>query len=388
MASLTPAEVTEYLNEHDLERVIADAVYDAISTKAPNPLLHIADFMSRMSAPERSHPARMLNKLQLSSVGLTGKRILIRVDFNVPMDKKKPGVITNNARILGALPTIQHCLSRGARSVVLISHLGRPDGMPNPAFTLAPVATELQNLLKRPVTFLNSCVGEEITAATAAPGSGSVFLLENLRFHLAEEGKGKNASGDKVIATPEETSAFRAGLATLADIYVNDAFGTAHRAHSSMLGEGYETKAAGFLMAHELEAFGLVLEKPKRPMLAILGGAKVSDKIQLIQNLLEKVDAMIIGGGMAYTFLKVLNEMPIGDSLFDAEGAKLVPEIMDLARERGVKITLPVDFVTSSKFGEDGMISVATVAAGIKEGRMGLDCGPLSVADNEKVNPP
>merc|ERR1711871_1861505 len=171
--------------------------------------------------------------------------------------------------------------------------------------------------------------------------------LENLRYHVEEEGKGLGADGEKV-------KAFRASLRKLGDIYVNDAFGTAHRAHSSMVGEGFDVKASGFLVSKELDAFAQVLDAPAKPVLAILGGAKVSDKIQLIKNMLDKVDKMIIGGGMAFTFLKVLNDMEIGNSLFDEEGAKIVPEIMSLAKAKGVEITLPIDFVTSSKFGEDG----------------------------------
>jgi len=164
---------------------------------------------------------------------------------------------------------------------------------------------------------------------------------------------------------------------------LDDAFGTAHRAHSSMVGEGFKIKAAGFLVAKELDAFAKVLDVPVKPVLAILGGAKVSDKIQLIQNMLDKVDKMIIGGGMAYTFLKVIYNMPIGSSLYDAEGAKIVPTIMEMAKAKGVTITLPVDFVTSSKFGEDGAIGTAMVGTGIADGMMGLDCGPLSIKLNK-----
>jgi phosphoglycerate kinase len=188
-----------------------------------------------------------------------------------------------------------------------------------------------------------------------------------------------------VKATPEATAAFRKSLASLADVYVNDAFGTAHRAHSSMVGEGYDIKASGFLVAKELEAFGKVLDSPVKPVLAILGGAKVSDKILLIKNMCDKVDKIIIGGGMAFTFLKVLDGMPIGSSLFDEEGAKIVPEIMEKAKEKGVEIILPVDFVTSSKFGEDGEIATATKAEGVKDGMMGLDCGPASIELNAKA---
>jgi len=326
-----------------------------------------------------------LKKLQLKDVDVSGKRVFIRVDFNVPQDKKDPNIITNTARIQGALPTIKYCLDKGAKSVVLASHLGRPDGKPNPKFSLAPVAKALEGLLGKPVTFLNGCVGPEIEAVTANPAPGTVTLLENVRFHIEEEGKCETETGEKVKADPAKVTEFRASFRKHADIFVSDAFGTAHRAHSSMMGEGYDIKCAGFLVAKELDNFGKVLESPTRPVLAIHGGAKVSDKIQLIKNLIPKVDRMIIGGGMAYTFLKVLDGMPIGSSLFDQAGADIVPEIMALAKEKGVTITLPVDFVVSSKFGEDGEIATATKAEGIKDGFMGLDCGPESIKLNREV---
>merc|ERR1712110_298550 len=223
-----------------------------------------------------------------------------------------------------------------------------------------------------PVTFLPDCCGPEVEAACADPAPGTVFLLENLRFHVEEEGKGVDASGNKIKATKEKTDAFRKSLKSLADIYVNDAFGTAHRGHSSMVGEGYDCKVAGALVEKELSAFSKVLDNPARPVLAILGGAKVSDKIQLIKNLTSKVDKMIVGGGMAFTFAKVLHGANIGGSLFDEEGAKIVPEIMAAAAEKGVKLIIPTDFVISSKFGEDGEIKQATKAEGIPDGFMAL----------------
>jgi len=323
-----------------------------------------------------------MKKVALSSLDVAGKRVLIRVDFNVPQDKKDPSVITNTARIDGAMPTINYCLEKGAKSVVLMSHLGRPDGTAKPEFSMAPVAVALEKITGKKVTLMKDCVGAEVEAACADPAVGSIILLENLRYHVEEEGKGIDAEGNKVKADAVKTTAFRASLAKLGDIYVNDAFGTAHRAHSSMVGEGYTVKASGFLVAKELEAFSKVLDAPAKPVLAILGGAKVSDKILLIKNMCDKVDKIIIGGGMAFTFLKVLENMSIGGSLFDEEGAKIVPEIMAKAKEKNVEIILPVDFVTSSKFGEDGTIENATKAEGIKEGMMGLDCGPESVKLN------
>merc|ERR1712176_788854 len=303
-------------------------------------------------------------------------------DFNVPQDKKDPTIITNTQRIDGALPTIKSVLEKGAKSVVLASHLGRPDGCVVEKYSLAPVAKIVEEKLGKPVTFCKDCVGAEVEATCADPAPGSVILLENLRFHVEEEGKGVDAEGNKIKADEEKVTAFRASIKKLADIYCNDAFGTAHRAHSSMLGEGFDIKASGALMSKELDAFAKVLDTPAKPVLAILGGAKVSDKIQLIMNMLDKVDKMIVGGGMAYTFLKVGDGMAIGTSLYDEEGAKIVPEIVEKAKKLGVEIVLPIDFVISSKFGEDGEIKSATKEDGIPDGFMGLDCGPKSVEMN------
>ena len=201
-----------------------------------------------------------MNKVALSSLDVAGKRVLIRVDFNVPQDKNDPSVITNTARIDGAMPTINYCLEKGAKSVVLMSHLGRPDGLPKPEFSMAPVAKCLETIVGKPVTFLPGCSGADVEAACADPATGSIILLENLRYHVEEEGKGVNAEGEKVKADKDKVKEFRASLRKLGDVYVNDAFGTAHRAHSSMVGEGFDVKASGFLVAKELEAFGKVLD--------------------------------------------------------------------------------------------------------------------------------
>jgi phosphoglycerate kinase len=309
---------------------------------------------------------------------LTGKRVLIRVDFNVPQDKST-GAITNNQRIEAALPTIRYALDQGA-SVVLMSHLGRPDGQRVPKYSLKPVATELARLLGKPVTFLDDCVGPDVEAACARPEPGSVILLENLRFHIEEEGKVKLKDGTSRKADPGDVEAFRASLSRLGDVYVNDAFGTAHRAHSSMVGIGLPQKAAGFLMEAELKAFSAVISNPRRPLLAILGGAKIADKIPLIRNLIDKADEIIIGGGMAFTFKKVLGGMEIGDSLFDPEGAKIVGELVEKAEARGVEIILPVDFLCADKFDPNAATRAADDSVGIPKGWMGLDCGPRSIA--------
>ncbi len=317
----------------------------------------------------------------IRDINISGKRVLIRVDFNVPQDKKT-GAITNNARIVAALPTIKYALEKGA-SVVLMSHLGRPDGQKIEKFSLKPVAAELSKLLGTPVSFAADCVGAEAEAAAAALKPGQVLLLENLRFHIEEEGKVKLEDGTSKKADPAAVAAFRASLTKMGDVYVNDAFGTAHRAHSSMVGVNLPDKVAGFLMQAEIDAFDAVLDNPKRPLLAILGGAKIADKIPLILNLIEKADKIIIGGGMAYTFLKLNDGMEIGTSLFDAEGAKLVPEIMAKAKAKGVELIFPVDFVCSEIFTMDAAVSPATKAAtkaqGIPAGWMGLDAGPESI---------
>ncbi|KAJ2257823.1 phosphoglycerate kinase [Coemansia sp. RSA 455] len=318
------------------------------------------------------------NKLSIKDVAVKGKRVLVRVDFNVPQNKELK--ITNNARIAAALPTIQYLLDQEAAGVVLMSHLGRPDGQRVEKYSLKPVAAELQTLLNRPVTFLNDCVGDEVENACANLSGGAVVLLENLRFHAEEEGSSKDASGTKVKADPTAVKSFRESLTRLGDIYVNDAFGTAHRAHSSMVGVALPVRAAGFLMQKELEYFGKVIENPAKPYLAILGGAKISDKIQLIDSLLDKVDMMIITGGMSYTFLKVLSDMAIGRSLYDAQGALIVKDLMAKAKKNNVEIVLPTDFVAADNFSPDANTMLATVNGGIDSEWMGLDIGPQSVA--------
>ncbi|OAL70368.1 phosphoglycerate kinase [Trichophyton violaceum] len=317
------------------------------------------------------------NKLAITDVDLKGKRALIRVDFNVPLDADSK--VTNPQRIVGALPTIKYAVENGAKAVILMSHLGRPDGKPNPKFSLKPVVPELEKLLRRNVTFLDDCVGKKVEEAVAGASDGQVFLLENLRFHAEEEGSSKDESGKKVKADPSAVEAFRKGLTALGDVYINDAFGTAHRAHSSMVGVDLPQKVSGFLVKKELEYFAKALENPQRPFLAILGGAKVSDKIQLIDNLLTKVNSLIICGGMAFTFKKVLNDLKIGKSLFDDEGSKLVQGIMEKAKAKNVKVVLPVDYVTGDNFSADAKVGYATDADGIPDGWMGLDCGKESV---------
>jgi len=319
----------------------------------------------------------MPNFKSIRDLSLSGHRVLMRVDFNVPQDKVS-GAITNTARIAAAIPSIKFALEQGA-SVVLMSHLGRPDGQKIAKFSLKPVAAELEKLLGRPVTFLDDCVGPAVEAACAKLAPGSVVLLENLRFHIEEEGKVKLEDGTSKKADPAAVAAFRASLSQLGDVFVNDAFGTAHRAHSSMVGVALPLKAAGFLMEAELKAFAKVLDHPDRPLLAILGGAKIADKIPLIKNLLEKADKIIIGGGMAYTFHKVLRGTPIGTSLYDAEGAKIVEELVTKAAARNVELIFPIDFICSDAFSPDANTMPADLATGIPDGWGGLDAGPRSI---------
>ncbi|KAJ3877477.1 phosphoglycerate kinase [Lentinula edodes] len=315
------------------------------------------------------------NKLSITDLDLKGKRVLIRVDFNVPL---QDGKITNTARIVAALPTIKYALENGASAVILMSHLGRPDGKVNEKYSLKPVAAELESLISKPVTFLKDCVGPEVENAVSSASLGSVILLENLRFHIEEEGSVKNKDGTKTKADAAKVTEFRDGLTKLGDVYVNDAFGTAHRAHSSMVGVKLPQRAAGFLVKKELEFFAKALEKPERPFLAILGGAKVSDKILLIENMLDKVNSVIICGGMAFTFKKTLENISIGNSLFDAPGSEKVKGLVEKARKNNVKLVFPVDYITADKFDKDATTGTASETEGIPDGWMGLDAGPKS----------
>jgi len=313
------------------------------------------------------------NKLSVESIDVKGKRVLLRVDYNVPL---KDGKVKDPRRILATVPTLNHLLAKGAKALILVSHLGRPDGKVVDKYSLAPVVPELERALGRPVKFFKECVGAEVESACANPAPGSVFLLENLRFHIEEEGSVKLDDGTKVKAKPEDIKAFRASLTKLGDVFVFDAFAAAHRAHSSVVGVELSIRAAGLLMKKELDYFGKALESPEHPFLAILGGAKVADKIQLINNLLDKVDEMIIGGGMAFTFKKVHENMSIGKSLFDENGAKIVEEIMTKAASKGVKIHFPVDFVIANKFAADADKKIVSDSEGIHDEWMGVDIGP------------
>lgn len=286
---------------------------------------------------------------------------------------------------MAALPTIKYALDKGASAVILMSHLGRPDGKRVDKDSMKPVAHELEKLLNRPVTFLSDCVGAEVEKACSDAKDGQVILLENLRFHIEEEGSGKDQDGNKIKADKQSVDKFRESLSKLGDVFVNDAFGTAHRAHSSMVGVSKDKRAAGFLMKKELDFFAKVLESPEKPFLAIVGGAKVSDKIQLIENLIEKVDYLLVAGGMAFTFKKAVDGVKIGNSLYDEAGAKIVQSLVDKAKAKGVELVFPCDYITADKFAKDAKTGYATDEQGIPDGWMGLDCGEESIKKFREV---
>ncbi len=298
-----------------------------------------------------------MNKKTVRDIELKGKKVLVRVDFNVPMDEE--GKITDENRIKGAMPTIRYLQEQGAR-VILCSHLGRPKGEFNLKYSLAPVARRLSELLGQDVKMAKDVIGEDARRLAASLKDGEVMLLENLRFHKEEE---KN--------DPD----FAKSLASLADLYVNDAFGTAHRAHASTEGVARLLPAvSGFLIEKELQFMGKALENPDRPFVAILGGAKVSDKLGVINNLLEKVDTLIIGGGMAYTFA-VAQGGKVGDSLLEKERVGYAKEMLEKAKQRGVKLLLPEDAVAADKF-DNGAKTKIVPTNDIPDGWQGLDIGP------------
>jgi phosphoglycerate kinase len=303
-----------------------------------------------------------LRKLSIGDVSLQGRRVFIRVDFNVPLDPQ--GHVTDATRIEASLPTIRHAVARGAR-VIVASHLGRPSGKADPRYRLKPVAERFSQLLGQPVTLAEDCIGPGVEALVAQMRAGDVLLLENLRFHAEEE---------------KNDPTFAQQLARLADVYVNDAFGTAHRAHASTQGmtRFVHPAVAGLLMQRELEHLGTLLAAPARPCVAILGGAKVSDKIGLILHLLPRLDQVLIGGGMAYTFLKAQGS-PVGNSLLETDKVEAAREILARAHSAGVTPLLPVDHVIAQRL-EEGAATRVVPQDGIPQGWMGLDIGPETIA--------
>jgi phosphoglycerate kinase len=317
-------------------------------------------------------------KKQIDQADVKVKRVFIRVDSSVPQDQKDPNIIANTARIDAPLPIIKYALDNGAKSAVLCSHLGRHNGQKDPKLSMAPVAKVVEEILGRPVMPLNGVVGLEVEAACADLTPGSAILREDSRYYIEEEDKGKDAEGNKLKADPAKVTEFLASITKLADVYCSDVFGTAHRAHSSTVGDGFDVKCSGFLMANELAYSAKVIDAPVKPVCDILGGAKMVDKILLIMNLLDKCDVIIIGGGMSFTLIQKMG-VDIGASLYDGEGAKLVPEIIKQAKEKGVELILPVNRSCSSKFGEVGEITMGDTSTGVPAGFLGLDVGPKSI---------
>jgi phosphoglycerate kinase len=305
-------------------------------------------------------------KKTVKDIDVSGKKVLVRVDFNVPLNKE--GQITDDTRIRAALPTINYLLEQNAR-VILMSHLGRPKGEPDDKLRMDPVAARLQELLGRPVVKVNDCTGQEPRNAVEAMGNGDVVLLENLRFHAGEKKNDQN---------------FARQLAELGDIYVNDAFGTAHRAHASTQGvTNYLPGVAGFLLEKEISMLGKVLDNPERPYVAIVGGAKVSDKIGVLDNLIGKVDTLIIGGGMANTFLKARG-YNMGKSLLEEDKVDTAKELIGKAENKGIELLLPVDLVVAPGT-EPGSESKVVPADGVPGDWMALDIGPETIKLFEKA---
>ena len=303
-----------------------------------------------------------MRKLSVRDLSVAGKRVLTRVDFNVPLDKE--GHVADATRIEASLPTIRYMIEKGGR-VILMSHLGRPKGKRVEGMSLRPVAEKLKAFLRKDVVFADDCIGEPARRAAMSLKDGEVALLENLRFHPEEEAN-----------DPE----FSRELASLGELYVNDAFGSAHRAHSSTVGvtKYLALSAAGFLMQKEVEYLGRVLDEPKRPFVAVFGGAKVSDKIPVLKNIMQRVDRVLVGGGMMFTFLAAQG-LKVGNSILEPESIPLAREIIEQAIAQGVQLLLPVDCVVSASATEAGSISTVPVEA-IPDGAVGVDIGPRTVA--------
>ena len=306
-----------------------------------------------------------MNKLLLRDLDVSGKRVLMRVDFNVPI---QDGIVKDDTRIVAALPSINHVLDNGG-SLVLISHCGRPKGMKNFDYTLMPAAKKLKELIEAEVILAPDVIGDDVRVLVDNLKTGQILLLENVRFYKEEEGKG---------CSVEEQDEFAKELASYGDVYVSDAFGTAHRAHASMVGvtKYIELCAAGFLLEKEIEYLGKALAQPEKPFVAIIGGAKISGKIDVVINLMDKCDAILIGGGMAYTFF-VSQGKKIGDSLVEEDKVELAGSILKQAEDKGVKLLLPVDNVIADEFSNDANTEITE--GDIEDGWMSLDIGPKTI---------
>ena len=307
-----------------------------------------------------------MNKLLLRDLDVSGKRVLMRVDFNVPI---QDGIVKDDTRIVAALPSINHVLDNGG-SLVLISHCGRPKGMKNFDYTLMPAAKKLKELIEAEVILAPDVIGDDVRVLVDNLKTGQILLLENVRFYKEEEGKG---------CSVEEQDEFAKELASYGDVYVSDAFGTAHRAHASMVGvtKYIELCAAGFLLEKEIEYLGKALAQPEKPFVAIIGGAKISGKIDVVINLMDKCDAILIGGGMAYTFF-VSQGKKIGNSLVEEDKVELAGSILKQAEDKGVKLLLPVDNVIADEFSNDANTEITE--GDIEDGWMSLDIGPKTIA--------
>ncbi len=301
-----------------------------------------------------------MNKKSVKDIDITGKRVLMRVDFNVPLDKQQN--VTDDNRIRAALPTIKYVLEKKAK-LILMSHLGRPKGEAKPEYSLKPAAEALSKLLNKPVRMLNDCIGEEVKKAVSEMSESDIVMLENLRFHKEETANDNGFAGE---------------LASLGDVFVNDAFGTCHRAHASTEGVTHHIAGvSGFLVEKEIEYFQKILDNPEKPFVFLLGGAKVADKIPVIENMMDKASAIMIGGAMAYTFMKV-NNIDIGSSRCEQDMLETAKSILDKAREKGVEIILPVDHIVTDNIEAASNIKI-TEAEAIEEGFMGVDIGPKTI---------
>ena len=327
--------------------------------------------------------AQLAKKQTLADLpNLKGKRVLVRVDYNVPV---KGGVVTEGARIVATLPLLNEIRKQEPKCIVLISHFGQPGiGFNKSEFTLAPAAKYLQDLEpQNKVVFLEDCVGPEIEEKVNAGKDGVIFVCENLRFHIEETGSIEGPEKKKIKAKPDEIERFRKQLQNLGDVFIFEAFGAAHRPHSSISGISMPQRVCGLLVQRELKFFSEVLSAPRRPFVAVLGGSKISDKILVIQNLLQVCDHLIIGGGMCYTFKKAAG-IKIGKSLFDAPGAANVESILKEAKELGVQVHLPEDYIISESF-DGNNVGVTNDEAGIPDDWLGLDIGPKSRAKFSKT---